>query len=86
MDYIIQIEERDIEDFGYVYKEYFKDIFVDDHGNIKPSFTMNPESAKRFKYIDLKAKNSIFRYIKENFHHQEAKIMKISVSLNEVKY
>jgi 5-bromo-4-chloroindolyl phosphate hydrolysis protein len=86
MDYIIQIKESDVEDFGYVHEEYFKGISIDEYGHIRLSFTMDPENAKRFAYIDLKAKDSIFRYIKENLHHQEAKIMKITVTLEEEKY
>jgi hypothetical protein len=83
MSYIIQIEESDVEDFGYLHKEYLKGISIDEHGCIELSFTMDPENAKRFPYIDLKARDSVFRYIKENLHHQEAKIMKITITLEE---
>lgn len=63
MCYIIEIIKED--EFDIPYKSYFRDIFVDNYGNIKFAFTEDPLQAQKFSMIEsMDSRESIVKFIK----------------------
>ena len=76
------IEIIDDDEFGIPYESYFKNIFVDNYGNIKFDFTENPLQAQKFSMIEsMDSKDSIVKLIKniEKTNSVSVKTLEITV-------
>lgn len=72
----------DDDEFGIPYESYFRNIFVDNYGNIKFDFTEDPLQAQKFSMIEsMDSRESIVKLIKnvEKTNSVSVKTLEITV-------